>query len=224
MGKKNDSGPSPAKYWKDIREAALERAGYSCEECGTANVVLHAHHLTYERLGHELLEDLEILCRRCHGKRPKRKYGVVNHRCAFVTSYGAFPHPCYFCGEVVDGHTRPWDKTATAIHHLDGDQNNNSASNLVPAHNSCHARYHNLGENNRWYGTKGTMEGKKHSAATRKKMRESAESWWRTSGGEARKKISVAHKNAPISTCPYCSREIRGPGPFACHVQTCKER
>lgn len=44
---------------------ALERAGYRCEECGSGSD-LEVHHLTYERLGCELPEDLRVLCRRCH--------------------------------------------------------------------------------------------------------------------------------------------------------------
>ncbi len=30
--------------------------------------VLEVHHLTYQRVGHELLDDLILLCQVCHGK------------------------------------------------------------------------------------------------------------------------------------------------------------
>jgi 5-methylcytosine-specific restriction endonuclease McrA len=38
-----------------------------CECCGTFGCgPLEVHHLTYERLGHELMSDLQILCADCH--------------------------------------------------------------------------------------------------------------------------------------------------------------
>lgn len=41
--------------------------GNRCEVCGSRND-LHAHHLTYERRGHEAPEDLQVLCKDCHAK------------------------------------------------------------------------------------------------------------------------------------------------------------
>jgi hypothetical protein len=35
-------------------------------------VELHVHHLTYERLGKELIEDVQIICRKCHHKEHGR--------------------------------------------------------------------------------------------------------------------------------------------------------
>lgn len=57
-----------SKAWKQKREAALKRAGYRCQSCGGAFLPskLDAHHLTYERLGHELPSDLRVLCATCH--------------------------------------------------------------------------------------------------------------------------------------------------------------
>jgi 5-methylcytosine-specific restriction endonuclease McrA len=51
--------------WQVIRANALQRAGYRCERCGSP-WGLQVHHLTYERLGNELPEDLVCLCRDCH--------------------------------------------------------------------------------------------------------------------------------------------------------------
>jgi 5-methylcytosine-specific restriction endonuclease McrA len=52
--------------WWTTRKAALERADYACEECGARGVSLEVHHLTYQRLGVESPDDLEVRCRRCH--------------------------------------------------------------------------------------------------------------------------------------------------------------
>jgi 5-methylcytosine-specific restriction endonuclease McrA len=65
-------------HWRKLRERVLkaqqERLGRNiCEHCPTdANegvaADLHVHHLTYERLGEERTEDIQILCRACHDK------------------------------------------------------------------------------------------------------------------------------------------------------------
>lgn len=51
--------------WRLRRNRALRLAGYKCSRCG-AGRQLQAHHLTYDRLGAELDEDLQVLCRGCH--------------------------------------------------------------------------------------------------------------------------------------------------------------
>lgn len=48
--------------WKRLRALAIERAGGRCQLCNVAAPTLHVHHRTYERLGHELLDDLTVLC------------------------------------------------------------------------------------------------------------------------------------------------------------------
>ena len=65
-------------HWREFRERVLtsqrERLGRNiCERCPPdANeklaTDLHVHHLTYERLGEERMEDVAILCRKCHDK------------------------------------------------------------------------------------------------------------------------------------------------------------
>lgn len=53
--------------WKKNRYPALVRDGFKCAMCGTAkNLVVH--HITYERLGHEDMDDLITLCKDCHAK------------------------------------------------------------------------------------------------------------------------------------------------------------
>jgi 5-methylcytosine-specific restriction endonuclease McrA len=53
------------RAWQVKRAGALHRAGYRCERC-FAKYGLEVHHTTYERLGAERHEDLEVLCKRCH--------------------------------------------------------------------------------------------------------------------------------------------------------------
>lgn len=55
-----------SKEWKRKRQEALAHYGALCDECGMTES-LHVHHKTYERLGNENVEDLQILCKGCHG-------------------------------------------------------------------------------------------------------------------------------------------------------------
>lgn len=64
---------NPTNYNKYIRseewrkKAAEKRAevGHCCELCSSSKS-LQVHHLTYERLGAELMGDLQVLCGDCH--------------------------------------------------------------------------------------------------------------------------------------------------------------
>ena len=51
--------------WQRLRTAVFERCGGICEVCKAA-AAEQAHHLTYERLGHEELADLLGVCKPCH--------------------------------------------------------------------------------------------------------------------------------------------------------------
>lgn len=52
--------------WRITRNRALALAGHQCERCQTKRD-LQVHHKTYERLGREWDQDLEVLCDNCHG-------------------------------------------------------------------------------------------------------------------------------------------------------------
>jgi 5-methylcytosine-specific restriction endonuclease McrA len=52
-------------HWRETRQRALKRAGFSCQVC-SAKGELHVHHRTYVRRGHELDSDLIVLCAGCH--------------------------------------------------------------------------------------------------------------------------------------------------------------
>jgi hypothetical protein len=51
--------------WHLKRWLRLNYAGHKCENCGSREK-LQCHHRTYERLFHERISDLQILCEDCH--------------------------------------------------------------------------------------------------------------------------------------------------------------
>lgn len=56
--------------WWQIRRTAMRRANWRCEREKPGDSrhegTLDVHHRTYENLGHERLDDVEVLCRACH--------------------------------------------------------------------------------------------------------------------------------------------------------------
>ena len=56
--------------WSKKAEIAKGRAGWRCQLCNKSKDVttLHTHHRTYERIYHELPDDLIVLCEDCHAK------------------------------------------------------------------------------------------------------------------------------------------------------------
>jgi hypothetical protein len=66
-------GPSNSDYdayihsdeWKHLANIAKDAAGRRCRVCNSPSQ-LNAHHRTYERFGHEDIEDLTVLCHECH--------------------------------------------------------------------------------------------------------------------------------------------------------------
>jgi len=53
------------KWQKLKRRVRASRPSY-CEACFATDVPLQTHHLTYDRLGCELPEDVMLLCEKCH--------------------------------------------------------------------------------------------------------------------------------------------------------------
>lgn len=51
--------------WRTRRRRALELANWRCSRCGSKRD-LQVHHTSYERLGAEWDQDLEVLCADCH--------------------------------------------------------------------------------------------------------------------------------------------------------------
>jgi len=52
-------------HWEHLRELKLLEVDNRCQICYN-KVGLNVHHRTYERLGHEKLMDLTVLCKECH--------------------------------------------------------------------------------------------------------------------------------------------------------------
>ena len=55
--------------WKHKRDLIMELYNYKCQECGAE--ATDVHHLTYERIFQEDINDLIPLCRKCHENKHK---------------------------------------------------------------------------------------------------------------------------------------------------------
>lgn len=69
--------PAYKKYmgsetWVRKKYAYFGAYGKKCQACGTGVGPIHVHHMTYDRLGRELLTDLCGLCDPCHKEVHKR--------------------------------------------------------------------------------------------------------------------------------------------------------
>lgn len=57
------------KSWHTLRKHLIKQAENKCSRCGLFRFgegELHLHHKTYERLGKEREQDLEVVCKYCH--------------------------------------------------------------------------------------------------------------------------------------------------------------
>ena len=54
-------------HWLEFKRRAIrERGKNGCELCCKKDCPLEVHHLTYDTLGKETLNDVRVLCRSCH--------------------------------------------------------------------------------------------------------------------------------------------------------------
>jgi len=51
--------------WFSLRAKVMDRAKGVCEGCGERRAT-QVHHMTYKRLGHEMMFDLVAVCSKCH--------------------------------------------------------------------------------------------------------------------------------------------------------------
>jgi hypothetical protein len=56
-----------SKEWKALKLSRLKIAQHQCEHCGSV-YSLQLHHITYERITQEEINDVAILCNICHQK------------------------------------------------------------------------------------------------------------------------------------------------------------
>lgn len=111
--------------WKKKREQALELAGYKCSKCPKTHR-LQVHHLTYDRLFNEEVEDLQVLCFDCHSrlhpnrfakKKSKAKKGHYREQDGHWTSsltkyqYGVYLQSCVWRDSEImrRGEANPFD-------------------------------------------------------------------------------------------------------------------
>ena len=59
------------RYGRVIKWIANVEHRPICEKDGCTNEATDVHHLTYERIGKERLDDLQALCRKCHKQQHK---------------------------------------------------------------------------------------------------------------------------------------------------------
>jgi 5-methylcytosine-specific restriction endonuclease McrA len=52
-------------HWSIVREKAVAILGTTCTNCGSTYRI-NVHHLTYDNLWHEYVNDLTVLCEPCH--------------------------------------------------------------------------------------------------------------------------------------------------------------
>jgi hypothetical protein len=52
-------------HWRDLRQIALEKAGFKCSSCGCGGS-LDVHHERYKSIYNVTQDDLSVLCRKCH--------------------------------------------------------------------------------------------------------------------------------------------------------------
>ena len=73
-----------SKEWKAKREEKLEACNHKCEcEGGCYRTATQIHHLHYDTLGNESMEDLQALCPKCHMQKSgvREFYGNVPRYC-----------------------------------------------------------------------------------------------------------------------------------------------
>jgi hypothetical protein len=58
--------------WRNLRRIKMDQSGNQCEQCHSM-VRLEVHHVSYERLYREQLDDLKVLCIACHPNADRQR-------------------------------------------------------------------------------------------------------------------------------------------------------
>lgn len=112
-------------HWAEIRQLKIDTAGPRCERCGElprrglngAELGLHVHHRNYDRVGQELLTDLEVLCEACH----KIEHGIIPDTEAARAeirrshSHRITARSTGYTGEEIDDEIAQWDRLADEV-------------------------------------------------------------------------------------------------------------
>ncbi len=73
--------------WRYLKARIINSRGHWCERCGLG-YGLELHHKTYERLGDELITDVELLCDQCHrtADEERAQRGAIRSRAAMYSA------------------------------------------------------------------------------------------------------------------------------------------
>ena len=77
-----------SEAWKEKRRVKLDACRRKCEcEGGCTREATQVHHLHYDSLGNESLDDLQALCPKCHMQKSKVRnfYGNIHYTCCLKT-------------------------------------------------------------------------------------------------------------------------------------------
>ena len=66
------------RHWAITKAKSISNAHYACDKCGSQSG-LHVHHVSYDRIGEEELDDLRVLCNSCHKKEHKHSIEKSYH-------------------------------------------------------------------------------------------------------------------------------------------------
>jgi len=71
-----------SERWARLRTRLLVARGRRCERCGVLEAArdLDLHHLTYDRLGFERDDDLQVVCRPCHYLADREREAAARRR------------------------------------------------------------------------------------------------------------------------------------------------
>lgn len=80
--------------WRKRKQQLYAKRGYACERCGVEGDPVEVHHLTYARLCHELDEDLQVVCKKCH-KIADKERRELEERLKFQQRFEAWAREWY---------------------------------------------------------------------------------------------------------------------------------
>ena len=60
--------------WSNRRELYIDHYLGKCQLCGKKPITLQLHHVNYNRVGVEALDDLKLICKPCHTRQHNEDY------------------------------------------------------------------------------------------------------------------------------------------------------